>query len=110
MLNAVPIQTLQELVACFCAAVIHQTHGFARLVNVFKACEARLRSEIRKLRDKAKAVTVNVKALPVLMYLVSSFVEHGQLDTIRKEQGRHLAPLYPSKAHQRCRCKPSRRI
>lgn len=31
-------QTLQEVVACFCAVVRGQTHDFVRLITIFKAC------------------------------------------------------------------------
>lgn len=80
-------QTLQELVACFCAAIKHQTHDFKRLANVFKACESRVRSDVTKLRRGAKLSEINVKSFPIVMFLVSSLVEHGDLETVRKHRG-----------------------
>ncbi|WAQ85397.1 hypothetical protein PtA15_6A25 [Puccinia triticina] len=71
---------LQELIACFCAVVIHQTRDYDQLLNVFKACEHRLRNEIEQL-DDSSAIS-NTKSLPVLMYLVSTLVAYGKLDQL----------------------------
>jgi len=71
---------LQELIACFCAVVIHQTRDYDQLLNVFKACEHRLRNDIKQLEDSS--AIANTKSLPVLMYLVSTLVAHGQLDQL----------------------------
>ncbi|PLW54207.1 hypothetical protein PCANC_04542 [Puccinia coronata f. sp. avenae] len=71
---------LQELIACFCAVIIHQTRDYGQLLNVFKACEHRLKNEIKQLNDTA--AVPNIKSLPVLMYLVSTLVAYGQLDQL----------------------------
>lgn len=75
---------LQELIACFCAVVIHQTNAYDKLFNVFKTCEQRLRQEIEKLDDDSAVPTL--KSLPILMYLVSTLVAYGQLDQLPAEQ------------------------
>jgi hypothetical protein len=77
---------LQELIACFCAVIIHQTRDYGQLLNVFKACEHRLKNEIKQLNDST--AVPNIKSLPVLMYLVSTLVAYGQLDQLPAGQKR----------------------
>ncbi|KAA1098581.1 Sister chromatid cohesion protein 2 [Puccinia graminis f. sp. tritici] len=77
---------LQELIACFCAVVIYQTRDYDQLLNVFKACEHRLRNEMKQL-DNGSVIS-NTKSLPVLMYLVSTVVAYGKLDQLPAGQER----------------------
>ncbi|MBW0481416.1 hypothetical protein O181_021131 [Austropuccinia psidii MF-1] len=75
---------LQELIACFCAVVIHQTRDYSKLLSVFKACEQRLQSDIKQLDPALNKP--NLKALPLLMYLASTLVSYGKLDQLPSDQ------------------------
>ncbi|KAI7965552.1 hypothetical protein MJO29_001300 [Puccinia striiformis f. sp. tritici] len=75
---------LQETIACFCAVVIQHTQDYEALLNVFKACETRLRKDMQQLNDSS--ATSNTKSLPVLMYLVSTLVAYGQFEKLPADQ------------------------
>ncbi|KAG0144415.1 hypothetical protein CROQUDRAFT_108552 [Cronartium quercuum f. sp. fusiforme G11] len=84
---------LQELVSCLCAVVVHQTHDYQILVNVFKACEGKLRAELDSPGSgELRSVT------SVLMYIVSTVTGYGQLDELsvaNQEIRKELKELSP---------------
>ncbi|KAG6919647.1 hypothetical protein DXG01_003511 [Tephrocybe rancida] len=78
------VQVLQESVACMCIVVQHLTHDFTRLVNLLKSCNARLQEAIR--RPLSKEMTANdVRALSILIFIVSLLGEHCNYDAVRRD-------------------------
>ncbi|KAM0792017.1 hypothetical protein ACM66B_007127 [Microbotryomycetes sp. NB124-2] len=86
MLNKPPqnMNSLQEVVACFCSVVHTQTKDYASLVSVFRACFGRFTAEVTKLSDETTKATANLRSLPLLSYMVSLLCEHGNFDALRK--------------------------
>ncbi|KAK4052266.1 Sister chromatid cohesion protein 2 [Microbotryomycetes sp. JL221] len=86
MLNKPPqnINSLQEVVACFCSVIHSQTKDFASLVSVFRACFARFAAELKKVLNEDTRAGANVRALPLLSYMVSLLCESGHFDELRK--------------------------
>ncbi|GAA5844746.1 hypothetical protein JCM11251_002267 [Rhodosporidiobolus azoricus] len=86
MLNKPSQNTLQEVVACFCAVIHAQTQNYAVMIRIFKITLDRLKADAEKLFKPEVAKTVNVRQLPVLCYMTSLLCEHGRFDSVREEQ------------------------
>ncbi|KAI0051083.1 hypothetical protein FA95DRAFT_1554896 [Auriscalpium vulgare] len=76
------VQALQETVACLCAVVQNLTHDFARLVGLLKSCNARLQAMIKK----TGLAPADVKALSILIFIISLLVEHCNFDKLRERE------------------------
>ncbi|GAA5873259.1 hypothetical protein JCM8547_008616 [Rhodosporidiobolus lusitaniae] len=85
MLNRPSNNTLQEVVACFCAVVHGQTQDYSTMIRVFHLTIKRLGCEVQKLSKAETASSVNVRQLPVLCYMSSLLCEHGEFDRVREE-------------------------
>ncbi|ORY37374.1 sister chromatid cohesion C-terminus-domain-containing protein, partial [Leucosporidium creatinivorum] len=85
MINKPPpsLATLQEIVACFCAVILGQTHDFSKLISFFRTTTQRLAGELRKLLDPATQASANIRALPTLCHLASLLCENGLFDSVR---------------------------
>lgn len=108
-LSRLPLQTLQEVVACFCAVVLGQTQDYRQMIVVFKACycacvslallymdtdvlhasSARLSAQVTLMQDSQPPT----RALPLLCSLAALFCEHGKFDQIRRDDLRKLFSL-----------------
>ncbi|CDR46094.1 RHTO0S12e00276g1_1 [Rhodotorula toruloides] len=80
------VQTLQEVMACFCAVVHGQTQDFTTMIRVFGVTLGRLQGEAQKLTKAENATAVNTRQLPILCYMTGLLCEHGDFDRLREEQ------------------------
>ncbi|KAF8158512.1 hypothetical protein B0H34DRAFT_797892 [Crassisporium funariophilum] len=79
------VQILQETVGCMCIVVQHLSHDFVRLVNLIKSCNARLQQIIK--RPASQELNANdVRALVILIFIVSLLAENCNFDTLRNEK------------------------
>ncbi|KAJ6466251.1 hypothetical protein C8R45DRAFT_1021008 [Mycena sanguinolenta] len=74
------LQGLQELVACLCTVVQSLTHDFPRLIALLKSCNARIQQNI-----KNGIPAKDVRALGILIVIISLLGEHCDFERIRKE-------------------------
>jgi cohesin loading factor subunit SCC2 len=97
----VHIKALQETVACMCTVVQNLTHDFVRLVALVKSCNGLLRAlmlyyplltcSIGRLQQAIKrpvtqAMAANdIRALSILIFIVSLLGEHCDFDQLRLE-------------------------
>lgn len=104
-------QTLQEVMACFCAVVHGQTQDFTTMIRVFGVTlgaspslrpilrvltpplAGRLQGEAQKLTKAENATAVNTRQLPILCYMTGLLCEHGDFDRLREEQPGPLPTL-----------------
>ncbi|KAF8968942.1 hypothetical protein BDZ97DRAFT_1797116 [Flammula alnicola] len=78
------VQILQETVGCMCVVVQYLTHDFVRLVNLIKSCNARLQQTIK--RPASQEIGPNeIRALIILIFIVSLLAENCNFDALRKE-------------------------
>ncbi|KAH9961425.1 hypothetical protein BGW80DRAFT_1438760 [Lactifluus volemus] len=83
------VQALQETVACLCAVVQHLTHDFVRLVGLLKSCNARLQCAAQK----KQMTPADLRALSILIFIISLLVEHCNFDRLRIEHSGLSADL-----------------
>ncbi|KAK4330559.1 Sister chromatid cohesion protein 2 [Rhodotorula toruloides] len=80
------VQTLQEVMACFCAVVHGQTQDYTTMIRVFGVTLGRLQNEAQKLAKAENAAAVNTRQLSILCYMTGLLCEHGDFDRLREEQ------------------------
>ncbi|TDL22099.1 hypothetical protein BD410DRAFT_770589 [Rickenella mellea] len=79
---AAGLSALQETVACLCVVVRHLTHDYVRLVALLKSCNGRMAQFIKR---SGPLPAQDLRALPMLVYIVSLLGEHSDFDHIRDE-------------------------
>ncbi|KAA1473731.1 hypothetical protein DENSPDRAFT_882264 [Dentipellis sp. KUC8613] len=78
------VSALQETVACMCAVVQNLTHEYRRLTGLLKSCNNRTQEFLEK--DTTTAMKPNdMRALSILIYIVSLLAEHCDFDQLRNE-------------------------
>ncbi|KJA17973.1 hypothetical protein HYPSUDRAFT_205707 [Hypholoma sublateritium FD-334 SS-4] len=86
------VQILQESVGCMCVVVQYLTHDFVRLVNLLKSCNARLQQIIK--RPATQEIGANeIRALIILIFIVSLLAENCNFDNLRNENPNLAADL-----------------
>ncbi|KEI37889.1 uncharacterized protein L969DRAFT_554447 [Mixia osmundae IAM 14324] len=85
--------TLQDLVACLCAIMIGQTGDVEKLCAIFSACKGRLETIVCTLRDGSVKPSVHLKAVPLLVNLVSLLCAHSRFDQLRKSSDSYAAVI-----------------
>ncbi|GAA5948648.1 hypothetical protein JCM10213_003568, partial [Rhodosporidiobolus nylandii] len=79
------VNTLQEVIVCFCGVIHHQTQDYAMMIRIFAVTLTRLNSEAQRLLQPETAKNVKLAQLPVLCYMTALLCEHGHFDRIREE-------------------------
>ncbi|EJU03190.1 ARM repeat-containing protein [Dacryopinax primogenitus] len=92
------ISSLQETIACFCAAVKYLTHDYVRLVTLLKPCNIKLQVEIKAL-EAGKSNPASVQATPLLMFIVAFLNEHCDFDEVRLQKPDTAAQLDSMSTH-----------
>jgi len=107
-----PSKILQETVGCMCVVVQYLTHDFVRLVNLLKSCNGRFSilivllstllnfiqysGRLQQMVKRPASQELNpaeLRALIILIFIVSLLAENCNFDTLRKENTGALVPV-----------------
>ncbi|WWC57550.1 uncharacterized protein I303_100082 [Kwoniella dejecticola CBS 10117] len=77
-------QALRETIGCFCAVTNHLTKDWAKLINVLRACEAKIRP-IRNQVLSAGTTSAPSQAASMMLYITALIVEGCKLDNVALE-------------------------
>ncbi|WWC90225.1 uncharacterized protein L201_005158 [Kwoniella dendrophila CBS 6074] len=77
-------QALRETIGCFCAVTTHLTKDWTRLINVLRACEAKIRP-IRNQFLSTGSTTASSQAASMMLYITALIAEGCKLDNIAHE-------------------------
>ncbi|KAK0188221.1 hypothetical protein F5146DRAFT_1062556 [Armillaria mellea] len=86
------LQVLQECIACMCTVVQHLTRDFVRIVALLKSCNNRLQNAISG-PTLAQQDSKGLKALSILIFIVSLLAEHMHFDSLRSEHSELVGEL-----------------
>lgn len=78
------LQVLQECIACMCTVVHNLTRDFVRIVALLKSCNGRLQKAISGPALEQQDLK-GMKALSILIFIVSLLAEHMNFDELRSE-------------------------
>nr|XP_019013987.1 uncharacterized protein I206_00064 [Kwoniella pini CBS 10737]OCF52768.1 hypothetical protein I206_00064 [Kwoniella pini CBS 10737] len=77
-------QALRETIGCFCAVTNYLTKDWSKLINVLRACEAKIRP-IRNQFLNTGTTSASSQAASMMLYITALIVEGCRLDDIAQE-------------------------